>query len=384
VANRRLELDFPFASNAPLQKDLKRLVQVLEIRFEALEAIAGSFEDSANQFEQLGLSRLNDLLTPLASQAVARLGDITQLFGATSTTSVELELVEKQFLIPVDQRNTYVPTPYIAIYAVGETDVGMIARRVGFAREEGILTVMPVVIIGTGTYSSWQLSVSPAPSMGGYTRAEVDVAIADLNAAREIVSATKADIASPVFTGSPKAPNPGLDSDEDDIATTSWSRAVAITIATALVDAAIDAVVIPAPVIDDIATNAQFWGATLGKHGITTPLLASVAAPVALTDAATISLDWKSGINFTVTLGGNRTLGNPSNGIPGSWRTIQVSQDVGGTKTLAYGTQYVFPGGGTTGKPVIAPAANAVSRISIYCRTTTVFEVYQLGMGLAA
>ena len=37
------------------------------------------------------------------------------------------------------------------------------------------------------------------------------------------------------------------------------------------------------------------------------------AEPVTLSDATTIAVDMSSGFNFVVTLGGNRTLGQPTN-----------------------------------------------------------------------
>jgi hypothetical protein len=157
----------------------------------------------------------------------------------------------------------------------------------------------------------------------------------------------------------------------------------ATALADAIVAAAISAIEFPAGVLDDIASDAQVRGATIGDHGLVASHLESASAPVALTDQATIGLDWKSGFNFTVTLGGNRTLGNPSNGIPGTWRTVQVTQDANGTRTLDYGNQYVFPGG-LVRKPVIGTGNGAVSRISIYCRATNLFEVYGIGLGLSA
>ena len=63
---------------------------------------------------------------------------------------------------------------------------------------------------------------------------------------------------------------------------------------------------------------------------------------VTLTDAATISIDAALGNNFKVTLGGNRTLGNPTNGVDGQKITIRVRQDGTGSRTLAYDTKYRF------------------------------------------
>lgn len=108
----------------------------------------------------------------------------------------------------------------------------------------------------------------------------------------------------------------------------------------------------------------------------------SAAATVALADSGgNIAVDWDAAINFTMTMDGDYTLSNPSNGQPGTWRTILFTQDGTGNQTLAFGNQYVFPGGT---EPVLSTAASAVDRLAIFCRTSSVFEVYGIGIGLAA
>lgn len=112
-----------------------------------------------------------------------------------------------------------------------------------------------------------------------------------------------------------------------------------------------------------------------------TALIASASAAVGLSDGATIALNWNLGVNFSVTLAGNRTLGNPSNGQPGTWRRIQVTQDGTGSRTLAYGGNYRHPGGTA---PVLSTAAGAVDTLYIYCRTASIFEVHVGGLAWAA
>lgn len=64
---------------------------------------------------------------------------------------------------------------------------------------------------------------------------------------------------------------------------------------------------------------------------------------VALTDGATINTDASLGNIFTVTLGGNRTLANPTNAVDGQKITFRIRQDGTGSRTLAYGTNFNFP-----------------------------------------
>lgn len=80
---------------------------------------------------------------------------------------------------------------------------------------------------------------------------------------------------------------------------------------------------------------------------------------VALTDEANISTDAALGNVFTVTLAGNRTLDNPTNMKNGEWYTWIVTQDGTGSRTLAYGNKFLFPGGA----PTASTAANAIDVI---------------------
>lgn len=72
-----------------------------------------------------------------------------------------------------------------------------------------------------------------------------------------------------------------------------------------------------------------------GPMGLTGPP-GPVARVVTLTDAATISMDASAGTHFRVTLGGNRTLGVPSNPVDGQRIVLEVVQDSTGSRTLAF------------------------------------------------
>jgi len=65
-----------------------------------------------------------------------------------------------------------------------------------------------------------------------------------------------------------------------------------------------------------------------------------VSTPDVLTDAATIAVDASLGNDFTVTLGGNRTLGNPTNSVNGQKIVFAIRQDGTGSRTLALGADY--------------------------------------------
>ena len=91
-------------------------------------------------------------------------------------------------------------------------------------------------------------------------------------------------------------------------------------------------------------------------------------AVVALTDGANISTDFSLGNNFSVTLGGNRTLDNPTNIVAGQSGIIVVTQDGTGSRTLAYGSYWKFPGGTA---PTLTTTASAVDVIAYFAESST-------------
>ena len=96
---------------------------------------------------------------------------------------------------------------------------------------------------------------------------------------------------------------------------------------------------------------------------------------VALTDAATIAVDLSLGNNFSVTLGGNRTLGAPTNQTAGQSGVIVVTQDSTGSRTLAYNTVYKFAGGTA---PTLTTTASAVDVLAYYVESSTRITVTSL------
>jgi hypothetical protein len=91
------------------------------------------------------------------------------------------------------------------------------------------------------------------------------------------------------------------------------------------------------------------------------------AEVTALTDAATIAVDFADSNNFSVTLGGNRTLGNPTNQVAGQSGSLFVTQDGTGSRSLAYSSDWEFAGGTA---PTLSTAASAVDRIDYIVRAS--------------
>ena len=111
--------------------------------------------------------------------------------------------------------------------------------------------------------------------------------------------------------------------------------------------------------------------------GITAPLKTlhvdgpALSTVQTLTDASTVTSDFDTGQNFTLTLAGNRTLGAPSNVDAGQVGSIFIIQDGTGSRTLAYNSIWKFAGGTA---PVLSTAAGAIDRLDYIVQSGTAIQ----------
>jgi len=110
--------------------------------------------------------------------------------------------------------------------------------------------------------------------------------------------------------------------------------------------------------ISNIATTNTAQSFTAAQRG-------SVSA---LTDGATITPDFSAANNFSVTLGGNRTLANPSNITAGQSGVIVITQDGTGSRTLSFGSYWKFPAGTA---PTLTTTASKTDTLVYYCESST-------------
>ena len=107
-----------------------------------------------------------------------------------------------------------------------------------------------------------------------------------------------------------------------------------------------------------IGTDVQAFNANNAVLNLAQAYSAAQRGAVnALTDAATITPDFAVANHFSVTLGGNRTLANPTNQTAGQSGVIVITQDGTGSRTLAYGSNWKFPSGTA---PTLTTTAGAV------------------------
>ena len=158
----------------------------------------------------------------------------------------------------------------------------------------------------------------------------------------------KANLASPTFTGVPAAPTAAVSTNTTQVATTAF---------------------VVAEIADEVGTTVQAFDADTAKTDVAQTYTAAQRGTITtLTDGATVTPDFALSNNYTLTLGGNRTIANPSNCTAGQSGSIFLVQDGSGSRTAAWGSYWDFAGGTA---PVLSTGANAVDRIDYVVRSSS-------------
>jgi hypothetical protein len=113
--------------------------------------------------------------------------------------------------------------------------------------------------------------------------------------------------------------------------------------------------VISAPVV---VADANGTGNSYGARRVTRPV-------VTLTDAATVAVDASLGEVFRLSLGGNRTMGAPTN--PEDGQEIELEVTNVGTNTLAWNAAFLFTAGSA---PTITASAGKTDIIGFRYRSS--------------
>ena len=172
-----------------------------------------------------------------------------------------------------------------------------------------------------------------------------------------------APIASPTFTGTVTGPTINASTALQIGGTAITSTAAELNILDGVTSTAAEL-----NILDGVTSTATELNLLDGKTVVGDAVLAGGNAwagaqrsPLsALTDAATIAVDFSNANNFSVTLAGNRELGQPSNQNVGQSGSIFITQDGTGSRTLSYHADWDFAGGTA---PTISSTAGAVDRI---------------------
>jgi hypothetical protein len=121
----------------------------------------------------------------------------------------------------------------------------------------------------------------------------------------------------------------------------------------------------------ELATTTEVTAGTDATRAVTP---ASLYSYQTLTDGATVSWDLSQGSMATITLGGNRTLANPTNLVNGASYILIIKQDATGSRTLSFGSSYKFPSGTD---PTLSTTANAIDIIAFLSDGTNLYGNFQ-------
>ena len=112
-------------------------------------------------------------------------------------------------------------------------------------------------------------------------------------------------------------------------------------------------------------SDAEGWAGADTAKFISARRLFTLAANVAVTHGATVTLDLNTGINFRLAPTGNFTLANVTNAKSGQSGKIKIKQDATGSRVIAYGSNWKFAGGAAV-SGVLSTAANALDHLSYF------------------
>ena len=115
-------------------------------------------------------------------------------------------------------------------------------------------------------------------------------------------------------------------------------------------------------------------GGGSGNGRVTTK--GTIGEVITVTYASTITLDFKTGNNFTTTLTGNTTFANPTTLVAGQSGVIFIIQDGTGGRTAAFDPYWDFSDGTA---PTLSTGANAVDMIAWIARSSTKISAQFVG-----
>ena len=116
-------------------------------------------------------------------------------------------------------------------------------------------------------------------------------------------------------------------------------------------------------------------GGTSGGNGRVTTK-GTIGEVITVSYASTITLDFRTANNFTVTLTGNTTFANPSNLAAGQSGIVFVIQDGTGSRTAAFGSYWDFSDGTA---PTLSTGVNAVDMIAWVARSANKISAQFVG-----
>jgi len=334
----------------------------------SINAVIGDGSGFATDAELAAVSATMATSIGTANTRITSVSDYAVALSATLATSI-------------GNSNTNITTNTNAITSIN----GVIGDGSGFATDAELAAVSATMATSIGNSNTRITSVSDyAVALSATMATSIGTANTRITSVSDYAVALSATMATSIGTA-----NTRITSVSDFAVALSATMATSIGTANTRITSVSDfAVALSATMATSIATRLPLAGGTLTgivsgtdfyvsavAIGVDTLLgkqlhigTAAVADIVSLTDGATIAVDFNTGQNFAVQLGGNRTLGNPTNCVPGQTGSAFIIQDGTGGRTLSYGANWEFAAGAA---PTLSTAAAAVDRLDYIVYTST-------------
>lgn len=213
-------------------------------------------------------------------------------------------------------------------------------------------------IIGGGTLPAASITLSAIDGLEADDVQEaLEFVVPELLAVIELASdlnselENKANISSPTFSGTPRAPTPTSTDSSTRIATTAFVKGLLNNVVPTsrkvvgggLVSGGGD-LAQDRTLTVTAAGASDFRGGADNTKALTTKSVYDAVAFQTASFSGTITLDFANGINWEITASSNFTLANPQNAKPGQSGCIKIN--TGGTnRNIIYGNAWVTEGG---------------------------------------
>ena len=118
-----------------------------------------------------------------------------------------------------------------------------------------------------------------------------------------------------------------------------------------------------------IGSTVQGFDADTAKTDVAQTFTASQRGEITtLTSGSTVTPDFAASNNFTLTLGENLTIANPTNCTAGQSGSIFLIQDGTGSRTITWGSYWDWAGGTP---PAVSTVAGSVDRLDYIVRSAS-------------
>lgn len=161
-------------------------------RIAATEDALSNLDEVGKRVESVALDRVNNVITPIAQEAVDRLRTVSNAFFADSASTHSLTADTKTFKVLENQRSTFAPLSYVRINVAGDIDKAIVGLTSSYNQLTGDLTVIVEQVFGTGTYSLWEIGPALSSNDVELLRDTVEAHAAQVAEDRTVVAADRA------------------------------------------------------------------------------------------------------------------------------------------------------------------------------------------------